>query len=398
MIYKLKFKNFYSFKNEIELDFVVGKKAGDNNSYYKDVFGNRISKIMGVFGANASGKTNFLKAIPFIKWLFLHSFKLGIDDKILFKQFLFSKEKKPSYFEIEFSDNGKRIFRYSTELTEEKIISEKLSLLDNPKKEKLKFRTLFERKEKGNEKYFYSFSEEFDVSSDFERNIRKNVSVISLGASLNNKLCLEIVKYFYFVVDNGIAEKGKINSGEIEEVSKSVNFFFRNPVLKEKAENILKKFDFGLEGIEIEEDISSKSYSVSGKHKYFDEEFLLGFHYESTGTKNLFLLLRYILPVLENGKVVILDEIDSVIHPLIIPEIINLFTSKETNPKNAQIIFNSHNLEVLKELDKEQIVLIEKDENGISDSWKLSDIKGVDVRENYYAKYLSGAYGGIPNL
>jgi hypothetical protein len=101
---------------------------------------------------------------------------------------------------------------------------------------------------------------------------------------------------------------------------------------------------------------------------------------------------------LQNGGIAVLDEMDNDLHPLMIPEIVNLFTSKNYNPKNAQLLFSTHSVQILNKLDKQQIILVEKNEKNISEAWILSDMKGVRSDDNFYAKYMAGAYGAIPKV
>ena len=124
----------------------------------------------------------------------------------------------------------------------------------------------------------------------------------------------------------------------------------------------------------------------------------LSFFDESSGTQHLFLILSKIIKALETGSMVILDEFDTYLHPSMIPELVNLFISPEFNEKNAQLLFSTHHPLILNSLDKYQIVLCEKDENGCSESWRLDDIEGVRSDDYYFAKYMSGAYGEIPRL
>jgi len=104
------------------------------------------------------------------------------------------------------------------------------------------------------------------------------------------------------------------------------------------------------------------------------------------------------LPALNAGGLAIIDELESDLHPHMLTPILNLFFSPKTNPHNAQIIFTTHAIEVMNQLHKAQIVLVEKDAACESDAWRLDDIKGVRVEDNLYAKYMAGAYGAIPQF
>ena len=120
------------------------------------------------------------------------------------------------------------------------------------------------------------------------------------------------------------------------------------------------------------------------------------FHF--TGKENLFNILSDILPILRTGGVLILDEFDANLHPHMLPELIDLFLSEELNQKNAQLIFSTHHHEILNKLDKYQINILEKNrDTGSSKILRLDEL-GIRSDDNYYTKYISGAYRGVPNL
>ena len=102
--------------------------------------------------------------------------------------------------------------------------------------------------------------------------------------------------------------------------------------------------------------------------------------------------------VLANGGVAVLDEFDVNLHPEIVLSLYELFIHPETNPENAQLFFSTHSHLVLNKLDKYQIILTEKNDKGQSESWRLDGVSGVRADDNYYAKYIAGAYGAVPEL
>ena len=93
-----------------------------------------------------------------------------------------------------------------------------------------------------------------------------------------------------------------------------------------------------------------------------------------------------------------IDEIEADLHPDMIPAILDLFIDCDLNPHDAQIIFTCHVHEVLNGLQKDQVLLVEKDADGCSEAWRLGDVKGIRRDDNLYAKYRAGAYGAIPDL
>jgi len=399
MLHKLSFSNFYSFKDQVTIDFTVDKNAPDTDAYFSDIHGNRISKIMTVIGANASGKTNLLKSLSFLRWFIIDSFSgLGPNDEIDkgFSPFLFCTKKEKSTFDIVFGINDE-IYNYKLELTPKHVVRESLEIKNNDTN---RWNIVFERQLEGGI-YVNNFIK-LNVPSDFDKIVRENSSVLSAARQINNQYAIKMVDYFSKIQSNidmsDVPDKNIYNS-----IFSAAEFFQNKPAIKEKAEKILKRFDLGLTKFSIQElktPNNSPVYIPFVFHKHSDDsqETPLVMFRESGGTGNLFVLLKDILAALETGDIVIFDELDKNLHPLMIPEIINLFRSKNYNPNNSQIFFSTHNVQILNELDKQQIVIVEKNEKNISDTWKLNDIEGVRPNDNYYAKYLAGVYGGIPKF
>jgi AAA15 family ATPase/GTPase len=123
----------------------------------------------------------------------------------------------------------------------------------------------------------------------------------------------------------------------------------------------------------------------------------LPFFDESSGTKSAFMMLRNILPDLKYRGVAIIDEIDNDLHPHMLSAIIELFKSKHSNPKDAQLIFSCHTTEILNQLKKHQLYLVEK-QDSFSEAWRLDEIVRLRADDNIYAKYQSGLLGAVPNI
>jgi len=150
--------------------------------------------------------------------------------------------------------------------------------------------------------------------------------------------------------------------------------------------------------MQTEDDRIEKVFVPVGIHSNDEgKSFELAFFDESSGTKSLFVQLRRILPILESGGIVIIDELDSDLHPHMLPVLIELFKFEHTNPHNAQIIFTCHTPEILNILKKHQIYLVQKD-NLESESWRLDDMVGLRSDDNLYAKYYAGSLGATPNV
>lgn len=390
MIHSFSCKNFYSFKEGCNTSFVVNNKAPKTDAYITLGSGVCVSKILTVIGPNASGKTNLLKVLPFLSWFIRSSFTADPNDEILIKPFAFSNySKQPIFLEVNF-EIDKKIYNYTIELTQQQVLHEQLKVGGNTKSI-----TLFERRwdTKTNS---YSFSGK-DFPKGFEKTLRKNASIISTALRLNHKLSLDIGKYWEKIITN-VAEFGKIEKGIENDVASAVKFFYENKDFKKTADDLIAQFDLGLSGIDIIKPENREYYKVSGNHIIDGKKESLSFQYESVGTKRLLILLPPLLRVLNDGGTVILDEFDTDLHPSMIAPLLDLFTSKDTNLNNAQIIFSAHSPQVLNSVDKYQVILVEKDERCSSDAWRLDKMDGVRPDDNYYKKYITGAYGAVPNI
>ncbi|MBP7805082.1 MAG: ATP-binding protein [Candidatus Pacebacteria bacterium] len=404
MIHSFSCKNFYSFGELTTLDFEVNNNAPENNGYFTAKSSTRLSKVETVIGPNASGKTNLLKVVPFLKWLIIDSFNMKPGDPIVVQSFAFGEAKdQPTELSVVFEIDGK-VYTYTFKLNKQKILSEELSV------------TSYVKQKKGNKKLFartwnnatgqYDFEGgNFNVPKGFENLLRSNASVIGTAFRLNHKESQKIAK-FWQQIETNVIEAGWIGDhllpNKIPQWFEALIFYSDNEALKKEAEKLLSRFDLGLNGIVFEKEKAENGgltiKNVQAVHLFNGEEQSLPILYESSGTKQLFSILKTILQALENGSVAIVDEFDVNLHPEMVMALFDLFIQPETNPKNAQLLLSTHSHLLLSKLDKYQIVLVEKNENGMSEAWRLDEVEDVRSDENYYSKYIAGAYGAVPKI
>lgn len=194
MLHRLSFSNFFSFRDKVSIDFTVDKNSPDTDAYFTDTYGNRLSKIMTVVGANASGKTNLLKSLLFIKWFIVDSFSLDPKEPIGkgFKPFIFCNENKTSTFEIVFGIKDE-LYSYTLELTTSTVVKE---ILEIKNKDTNHWNNVFQR-ELNEDGITHKFtSKKLDVPSDFEKLVRINSSVLSAARQINNPYAIKIAEYF----------------------------------------------------------------------------------------------------------------------------------------------------------------------------------------------------------
>jgi len=405
MIHSFTCKNFYSFSEETILNFGVNNNAPENNGYFPAPSGNRLSKVETVIGPNASGKTNLLKILPFLKWLIIDSLvKSKPEDFIVVQPFAFGDAKdQPTELSVIFEIDGK-MYSYSIILNKQKILSEELKLTSFVK-EKNSSKKIFSREWNETENNYNFSGDNFGVPN-LENLLRKNASVIGSVYQINpnNKKIEEIVKYWQHIETN-VIEAGWLGDhlliNRLPQWFDALVFYSENDRLKQEAEKLISRFDLGLKGIKFSKEKEENRLTikdVQAVHLFNDEEQSLPVQYESSGTKQLFVLLKSILAALEKGSIAVIDEFDVNLHPEMVIALYDLFVQPETNPKNAQLFMSTHSHVLLSKLDKYQIVLVEKNENGVSEAWRLNEISNVRSDENYYSKYLAGAYGAVPKI
>lgn len=403
MIHSFSCKNFYSFKDLSTVNFTVNKHAPKGNGYFKDKSGIRLSKAETVIGSNASGKTNLLKALPFMKWLILGSFNLDPESLIPVQPFKFGGDKEePTELSAEFETDG-IIYLYKFSLNSERILKEQL-LFKNITKEKHTYKTAFIRKWNKNDNKYHFKGENFKFPKRFSEALRKNTSIIGSAIRLNH-LPSQKIANFWSHIETNVIEVGWIGDYMLTNANRNfietLHFFSKNEIQKKEAEKLLSNFDLGFDSFEINKekrDDGSTRVFAKVAHMFNGIKQYLDMTYESSGTRQLFVLLKTILIVLEKGGIAVLDEIDVNLHPEIVMALFDLFIQPETNPNNAQLLFSTHSHLVLSKLNKYQIILVEKNKEGISESWRLDEMSGIRSDDNYYLKYITGAYGAFPNI
>ena len=406
MLHEFSLKNFYSFADEATVSFCVGEHAPDNTLFVTAPSGQRLSKMMTVIGPNASGKTNLLKGLVFLKWYMLMSFRLlEPKNRIPVDRFEFCGKRDPVMaFRLVFEVEG-AVYRYDLEITDERVTREVLE-----RKVDRNYRYLFKREWNSATKTLEIREQDlgFDVGA-VKGLLRDNASLMSTLNQIENKALQPVFAYLGNLQTN-VDRWGREPHRPAEHVGHilvAAEFFHKHPDYKDAAERLLAgKLDLGLSGIGIREEkmkVQEKGDSGSlfipfGLHRVDGNEYKLPLTSESSGTQNSFVLLHQLLPVLHSGGLAVIDEFEVDLHPQMIPPILDLFFDPETNPKNAQLLFSTHSVEVLRKLDKTQVMLVDKDEKCQSHVCRLDDIKGVRRDVDLYAKYMSGAFGAVPDV
>lgn len=374
-------RNCWCFKDWLDIDLRL-------NGYVPvDVSKERnYATVMGFEGANASGKTSALKVFCFIRDFVCNSFNSPVDDDIPFNTFFFNDDVADFY--VEFAIDVDSEYRYEASMTTKKVVSEVLFLIKGGNESIL-------LKREGNDIIENNF---FDKESKII--LKDNASIISTLNQYGLKEVSNIYKFFKEVSSNVSYEGLNYNTeSRVEAVSMG---YYKDKEALNFTKKLIKKFDTGVEDIALtpfEDEEKKKKYLPFFFHSNSKEKMGFGFLLESSGTKTLYSYLIDYYYVLEKGGLLILDEFDINIHHDILPYLIGLFTSKDTNKKGAQLVFTSLNPSVMDILGRYRTYLFEK-EKGESFAYRLDEPDTNILRND---RSISGPYrrhliGGYPKI
>ncbi|MEI6370645.1 MAG: ATP-binding protein [Nostocales cyanobacterium ELA608] len=378
-----------------------------------------------IYGSNASGKSNLLKAIQVLKNLVIKSAsRMQIGDKLPVEPFKLNSEtaKKPSSFEVIFILDDIR-YEYGVSLNRERVFEEWLIAYRNEVQENWFSREYLPDNPKfePNEGYKWSFGKGLKGEKKrIQRFVRSNSLFISHAAQNNHPQLKEVFDFFQDEI-NMIS----LTEGQLREFDFTIKMCEENHNFREQIVNLLSEADIGISGIRFEsepmddniklvvQNLFSEEFEVRKNannlleidfmnvitiHKMNDSnsEIELEIEDESAGTKRLFYIAGYLLWVLEYGKVLIIDEIDRSLHPVLSKALIKMFNNPEINKNNAQLIFTTHDTTLLDDetFRPDQIWFTEKD-NSMTKLYSLFDFRPRE-NESLQKGYLLGRYGAIP--
>lgn len=412
MIHSLKVKNFYSFREEQEFSLSGTKSTADDQRFMTTSSGKNVAKVAMIYGANASGKSNLLKVFSFLSWFMNYSWKASDKgDDIRFFPFLFiQNDPDPTEIELHSEHKNGTSYIYNLKLTTKKVIYESLRVR---KLEESRSSFIFVR---NYEHYKIYPRAKFLFKNIPQEALRENISFLS-GIKKTNVSAFE---EFLDSIKSIVNIDNKYNF-IFKNISDKLEILANNEIGKRFVEEQLKNIDLGISGIEIKkekipEDIAQKitkfvgSFIPSSKegdidvyeayayHNVGDITYKLNLDQESNGTQKSISLLTEVFLTLSQGGILVYDEIEYAIHPLVLQYLLDLFYDEDSNPYGAQLICSCHSTDCMGFLHKRQIFLTEKDENQESSLIRLSDMTGVRNDDNFMQKYLSGAYGGVPCL
>ncbi len=407
MLIQFKVKNLLSIKDEI----IFSMEASSDNEHEENIIyveNERYLKSTVMYGANASGKSNLIEAITTVCSMMHNSNNMQPNMRLGIIPFSLDEKNinEPSEFEfIMMINNIKYIYGFKAD--QFRIYEEYLYYYPNGR-----ITEIFERKNI-NEYHFTRDEKELNLIKD--KNM-ENKFFLATATTWNYEKTKPVYEYLAY---------GLICLFDYDTL-KNVSFNrYKNDItgeLKKFSIDILNKTDINITDYEINNivldetnyenippqmrsmiPIGTKGFNVKTSHKVIDDsgkaiEKFIDFNMESIGTKNMFVLIPLLYEVLEQGKTLIIDELDKSLHPFLVRYIVSLFNNETLNKNGAQLIFNTHDTNLL-DLDifrRDQIWFVEKNPtNGSTDIYPLDDFP-VRKTENIQKGYLNGRYGAIP--
>ena len=405
MLIDFSVENFRSFKETATLSLErVGRlreeQHDENNIFATKRPRHELLKSAVIYGANASGKSNLLLAMRFAV-SFVRESVQGIQPgaKLLVFPFKFSNEtqKKPSSFEFRFHLSGSD-YRYGFEVSNEKVEAEWLYRGE---------RMLFERDGSSIE-----ISAKFPGGKDLISKTRDNALFLSACAQFNEPISTKVINDFFnrFDVISGVQDVAYRNF-VLEWIEQPDHLMCMVDLLKMAGSDI---HDIKVREVDIPQQVREflppqlqnapdKAKQITTSHHVGDESYELDFQMESEGTRKLFHMAGPLFNTLANGSILVIDELDARLHPLLVKRLVEMFHCDNNN--NAQLIFATHDTNLLSNqlFRRDQIWFTEKNFEEATELYSLAEYKmddGKKVRQDasYEKEYIRGRYGAIPFL
>ena len=412
MLLDIEIKNLKSFKNQTIVSMEAENKIEDRNSFEVEVGKEKFEllKTAVLFGGNASGKSNFTSVLNIFRY---YLFNKGIE-KYNKEGFRFGEEDKNSTIKVRNVVDDK-IYEYILEMNfnTKKIIKEKLYITA------LERKLVFERENNKIVKYDKEIFSEYEITIGFiNETLTDSDSVIS--RIIEWRVPEEIEKYIFYIdkikINNYSDDLGKYiyenknNKKLVIEFLKKIGIIVNDiEVYREKNEFFLKNIreskEFQILSEKEQEKLLSQIAYIYRIHFVYEDnqkqKYKLEYYEQSAGTQKILSMFFPIYNLLNNGGVMIIDELDITLHYSLIKEIIKMFNSVEYNRKNAQLIFTTHNLLLLdfNLFREDQIWFLENNDVSTGNElYSLSDIEGYEKNKYLLRDYLNGNFGGIPKL
>ena len=392
MLIQFSVENFLSIKDNVVLSLLASKDNEHPEHLIVDGSKKHLKSAV-IYGANASGKSNVLNAFWFMVNYVLTSHNQQLHKNIDRSPFKFDREtpSRPSSFEVIFTTNGIR-YAYGFSVTDKAVIEEYLYYYPNGRQA-----LIFERKDTKD----FRFTVDVDEQNTLKDRTSANKLYLSVASNWSYSKVIPVLEWFascQIITKHSVADAYGLEAEQLKDDD------YRYVIA-----SMLRVADFGIQSLQMRDAEPAPSQrndiftNIEAIHTVQDTEgntssYPLNMAEESDGTNSYFKLIGVVKKVLDEGTLLVADEMDAHLHPLLTKHLVSLFNSVEFNPNGAQLIFTSHNTNLL-DLDvlrRDQIWFTEKDEQtAATDLFSLYDFsirKDAKVEKSY----LIGRYGAIP--
>lgn len=404
MLIEFSVKNFRSIKERVTFSMVAAQEdesLPDNLTSQVLANGDRLLRSAVIYGANASGKSNVLLAFGFLVRFVLNEFGIEKGRGIPVAPFKLDADSviSPSEFEVFFEYKGVE-YQYGFSVDGYRVYEEFLyNYIDGDAN------LIFERKNTDE----YHFGSDHEEQTVLSKRTLENTAYLWSSVQWNNQSTADAYDWF--------REQVEIDIDYYKSEQLTAELMAKDHSFHEKVVEFLKSTDTGIQGIKLThypmstksmlfalfENVSTNSYSVETIRHVTDMhgksvETLFELEEESEGTQRLFELLGPWFEVLDSGRVLLIDELESSLHPLLLERLTQLFLDPEINKHQAQLIFTTHNTNLLDtdKIRRDQIWFTEKNpDTGGTDLYSLNDFQKLS-NEDVEKGYLIGRYGAIP--
>lgn len=413
MLIDFTIENYKSIKEARTFSFISGACSEHNDSIptFDNTLEQMILPVSVLYGANGSGKTVLLNGLKDLAFLVSNSITIQEGDLLPYFSHKLDLEwtEKPTQIEVNFTVGENRYY-YGISFNRIEILEE--YLYTYPKN---RMKKIFHRK-----KDIYEFSSDKSELENLSKKTLKNRLFLSVASNWNYE---KVKPAFLFLKEDLIFSLVEDSYNQMNWMIYTSEKLKDDEKFKEWVLNVFNELDFGICDMTVEiENVrnseldhlgmvgSSKTDGFkklrletirNGKNTNKDSvPISMPFNTESDGTQKLFALLGPIYDMLNKGKIIIFDELDIKLHPLITRYIISIFQNKEFNKNQSQLLFTTHdtNLLDLNFMRRDQIWFAEKDDYGASDYYSLYNLNNVRKTENIQKNYIRGKYGAIPFL
>ena len=411
MLLSFRLENHRSIRDEQAFSMEPGRFE-EGEAAVRDEGGDSVLSVAAIYGPNASGKSNLLSGLAFMRSAVVHSHRFySPDGGVPRVSFAWgAKASEPSLFELSFKISGIR-YEYGFVADSDRFLEEWLHAYPSARKQ-----VWFERDED-----VFKFGEHLKGDNRLiEKITRPNSLFLSAAAQNRHEQLTPIYSWFRSIRitdTDSLPARGDSGGDKTRRTSPFGEWALRSfdkmetPTLDvfgaqaERFRKLLHAADFGIVDLRAakEQEAGAGPSGIMVRHKSEIDEAWLPLEEESHGTRQLFRLAPALLDALTHGSVVLIDELEASLHPLLALQLVKTFNDRAQNPHNAQLIFTTHDTNLLgttyetPPLRRAQVWLTEKDESGATRVYPLTDYKPRKA-ENLERGYLQGRYGAIPFL